>query len=137
MEIGIIFNNELVYNKDFSKKGELKVKDEFAKYILKDKRLTKCTVFLIAALNYTNDVMADINQTMSKVDGAGSMFLGIIQRIGFWVCLLGCLLEILLAVFKEGRGKSAILPIVLKWLGTFATFYFLPACFELIRDLFS
>lgn len=137
MEIGITLNNKLIYNKDFSKKDELKAKEELAKYILKDKRLTKCAVFLIAGLNYTTDAMADINQTMSKVDAAGFMFLGIIQRIGFWICLLGCLLEILLAVFKEGRGKNAILPIVLKWLGIFATFYFLPACFELIRDLFA
>ena len=137
MEIGITLNNKLIYNKNYSKKDGLKAKEELARYIIKDKRLTKCAVLLIAGLNYTTDAMADINQTISKVDAAGFMFLGIIQRIGFWICLLGCLLEILLAVFKEGRGKNAILPIVLKWLGIFATFYFLPACFELIRDLFA
>ena len=135
MEIGITINNELVYDKEFSKSK--KSKEEFAKFILKDKRLTRCVLFLIAGVNYTKNVMADINATMSKVDNAGFIFLGIIQRIGFWICLLGCLLELLLAVFKEGKGKNAILPIVLKWLGIFATFYFLPACFELIRDLFQ
>lgn len=135
MEVGITINNELVYDKNFSKSK--KSKEEFAKFILKDKRLTRCVVFLIAGVNYATNVMADINTTMGKVDNAGFIFLGIIQRIGFWICLLGCLLELLLAVFKEGKGKNSILPIVLKWLGIFATFYFLPACFELIRDLFS
>ena len=135
MEVGITINNELVYDKKFSKSKESK--EEFAKFILKDKRLTRCVVFLIAGVNYATNVMADINTTMSKVDNAGFVFLGIIQRIGFWICLLGCLLELLLAVFKEAKGKNAILPIVLKWLGIFATFYFLPACFELIRDLFQ
>lgn len=137
MEVGITLNNELIYNKNFSKKDKLRSKEEFAKFILKDKRLTRCTVFLIAGVNFATNVMADINVTMAKVDNAGFMFLGIIQRIGFWICLLGCLLELLLAVFKEGKGKSVILPTVLKWLGIFATFYFLPACFELIRDLFA
>ena len=137
MEIGITLNNELIYNKNFSKEEELRSKEELAKFILKDKRLTRCTVFLIAGINYATNAMADIGETMAKVDNAGWMFLGIIQGIGFWVCLLGCLLELLLAVFKEGRGKNAILPLIIKWLGIFATFYFLPTVFMLIRDLFS
>lgn len=134
MEIGITLNNKLIYNKDFSKKKDT---EELAKFILKDKRLTKCTVFLIAGINYTTSVMADINATMGKIDNAGYMFLGIIQRVGFWVCLIGCLLEILLAVFKEGKGKNALLPICAKWIGIFSAFYFLPTIFELIKELFS
>jgi len=39
MEIGITLNNKLIYNKNFSKKDELKAKEELARYILKDKRL--------------------------------------------------------------------------------------------------
>lgn len=135
MEIGITLNNQLVYSRDFSK--DKRNKEEFAKFILKDKRLTKCTVFLIAGINYTTNVMADIGSTMGKVDNAGYMFLGIIQRVGFWVCLLGCLLELLVAVFKEGKGKNAMLPICIKWVGIFSAFYFLPSVFELIRDLFA
>jgi len=134
MEIGITLNNRLVYNKDFSKKRD---GEELAKFILKDKRLTKCAVFLIAGVNYTTNAMADINNSMDKIDNAGYMFLGIIQRISLWVCLLGCLLEILLAVFKEGRGKNALLPICAKWIGVYSAFYFLPAVFNLIKELFS
>lgn len=137
MEIGITVNNQLIYNKDFSNKEEYKAKDQVAKYILKNKRLTKCAVFLIAGLNYAVNVSAEVNETMSKVDNAGFIFLGLLQRVAFWVCLLGCLLELLLAVFKDGKGKSALLPIALKWIGIFAAFYILPTVFELIKELFS
>lgn len=137
MEIGITINNELVYNKNFSKKEHMKAKNKALKIILGDKRLTRCAVFLIASVNYTTNAFADIESSMKKLDDAGFMFLGIIQRIGFWVCLLGCLLEILTAVFREGRGKNAMLPIFIKWIGIFSAFYFLPSCFVLIRDLFS
>lgn len=133
MEIGITLNNELVYNKSFFEKE----RESLAKLIFKDKRLVRCTIFLIAGVNYTTSVAADIDNTMDKVNKAGWMFLSIIQGIGFWVCLLGCLLELLLAVFKEGRGKNAILPLIIKWLGIFSTFYFLPTVFMLIKDLFA
>ena len=134
MEVGITLNNKLIYSKDFSKKI---YNEEFAKVVLRDKKLTRCAVFLIAGLNYSTKVMADVSETMAKMDNAGFIFLGLIQRIGFWVCLLGCLLEILVSVFKEGRGKNALLPVALKWIGLFAAFYLLPTVFQLIKDLFS
>lgn len=138
MEIGITLNNELVYNRAFFEKKE---KADMQNIILKDSKLSKCAVFILAASNLleTNIVKAsaDIGGTLAKLDTAGFTFLSLAQRIAFWVCLLGCLLEILFAVFKEGRGKSAILPICMKWLGIYSAFYVLPVCFELIRDLFS
>lgn len=136
MEIGITLNNTLVKNYDFSRK-ERTYLDKLSGEILKDKRLTKFTVFLIAGLNITRDVLADTGEAFARLDKAGWMFLGIIQKLGFWVCLIGCLLEILFAVFKEGKGKSALLPIGLKWIGIFLGFYLIPEIFILIRDLFS
>lgn len=137
MEIGITLNNELVFNKQFFTKKEKRDLNHFAGEVLKDKRLTRCAVFLIAGLNITKEVLADTSDAFAKLDKAGWIFLGIVQKLGFWVCLIGCLLEILFAVFKEGKGKSALLPITLKWIGIFLAFYLLPEIFILIRDLFS
>ncbi|EOR27397.1 hypothetical protein A500_04621 [Clostridium sartagoforme AAU1] len=137
MEIGITLNNELVFNKEIFIKKEKRNINCLAGEILKNKRLTRCTVFLITGLNITKDVLADTSDAFVKLDKAGWIFLGIVQKLGFWVCLIGCLLEILFAVFKEGKGKSALLPITLKWIGLFLAFYLLPEIFILIRDLFS
>lgn len=136
MEIGITLNHKLVRNYDFNRK-EKRDLDQFAGKILKDKKLTKCTVFLIVGLNIAKDVVADTGEAFARLDKAGWMFLGIVQKLGFWVCLIGCLLEILFAVFKEGKGKSALLPIGLKWVGIFLGFYLIPEIFILIRDLFA
>ncbi|SCI99193.1 Uncharacterised protein [uncultured Clostridium sp.] len=139
MEIGITLNNNLVYNKEFSKKDkrELRQANELAGWILKNSRLTKCAVVLIAGINFTTRASADVAETMSKVDAVGFQFLGLIQYLGFWICLLGCLLEILFAVFKEGRGKSAILPIFLKWFGIFAGLYLIPEAFKMFKGLWE
>lgn len=136
MEIGITLNNELVKNFDFTKKQKSDL-NYLAGEILKDKKLTRCAVFVIAGLNIAKDVCADTGEAFAKLDKAGWMFLGIVQKLGFWVCLIGCLLEILFAVFKEGKGRSALLPIALKWIGLFLAFYLLPEVFILIRDLFA
>lgn len=139
MEIGITLNNNLVFNKDFSirKDFSLRREDEIAKYILKNNRLKKCAIFVIFGINYTTNVFASVNDPFSRLDTGGYALVGLIQRLGFWICLLGCLLEILLAVLKEGKGRSALLPITLKWLLTFLSFYIIPEIFVKTKNFFE
>lgn len=138
MEISIILDNELVYNKEmFVKKDYAKEVDNLIGRIMKDAKLKKSLIFLFAGLNIAKSVKADTGQAFTKLDNAGWIFLGIVQKLGFWICLIGCLLEILFAVFKEGKGKSALLPIALKWVGIYLAFFLIPEVFILIRDLFA
>ncbi|MGL5190895.1 MAG: hypothetical protein ACRC7S_14735 [Cetobacterium sp.] len=138
MEISMTIDNRLVFDKEFfAKKDNRQQMEEFAGFILKDNHLTKCAVFVIAGMNIATEVLADTASTLSKMDTAGWTFLSIVQQLGFWVCLIGCLLEILFAVFKQGKHGGSLLPIGLKWIGLFLSFYLLPEIFILIKELFS
>lgn len=126
-------------------RGELTIKeikeinkaDFFIGDLMKDKRMAKILVFTTACLNLTKKVLASTEDALNKVDKVGEEFLTIIQRFGFWVCVIGCILEIMIAVFKKGGGKNDILSLIFKWLIIFASFYFLPATFRFIAAAFE
>lgn len=116
---------------------EINKADLFIRDLMKDKRISKLLIFTTACLNISNKVFASTEDTLNKVDLVGTQFLSIIQRVGFWVCVIGCILEIIIAVFKKGGGKNEILSLIFKWLIIFASFYFLPATFRFIAEAFS
>ncbi|MGG7142502.1 hypothetical protein ACQPVP_03450 [Clostridium nigeriense] len=126
-------------------RGELSIKeikeinkeDSFIGDLMKDKRISKLLIFTTACINISNNVLASTEDALNKVDIIGTQFLSIIQRVGFWVCVIGCILEILIAVFKKGGGKNEILSLIFKWLIIFASFYFLPATFRFIAEAFA
>jgi hypothetical protein len=126
-------------------RGELSIKeikeinkvDTFLGDLMKDERISKILVFTTACLNIANKVLASTEEALNKVDKVGAEFLSIIQRVGFWICLIGCILEILIAVFKKGGGKNEVLSTIFKWLIIFASFYFLPAIFRFIASAFQ
>ena len=116
---------------------EINKSDLFIRDLMKDKRISMLLIFTTACLNISNKVFASTEDTLNKVDLVGTQFLSIIQRVGFWVCVIGCILEIIIAVFKKGGGKNEILSLIFKWLIIFASFYFLPATFRFIAEAFS
>lgn len=116
---------------------EINKADSFIGDLMNDKRISKVLIFTTACLNIANKVLASTEDALNKVDKVGAEFLSIIQRVGFWVCVIGCILEILIAVFKKGGGKNEILSLIFKWLIIFASFYFLPATFRFIAAAFQ
>lgn len=114
---------------------EINEGESFAKWILNDNKLTKCFVFVVGGLNYASVVMAETTDAMARVNMAGNMFLGIIQTIAFWLCLIGAIIEILKCV-ANGSSKD-IGRILMKYLLIFASVYLLPFAFDLIRDIFK
>lgn len=116
---------------------EINKADSFIGDLMKDKRISKLLIFTTACLNIAEKVLASTEDALNKVDIVGRQFLGIIQRVGFWVCVIGCILEIIIAVFKKGGGKNEVLSTIFKWLIIFASFYFLPATFKFIAEAFS
>ncbi|GAA0825166.1 hypothetical protein [Clostridium tertium] len=116
---------------------EINKADLFIGDLMKDKRISKVLIFTTACLNIANKVLASTEDALNKVDSVGAEFLSIIQRVGFWICLIGCILEILIAVFKKGGGKNEVLSTIFKWLIIFSSFYFLPAIFRFIAAAFQ
>lgn len=125
------------------KRGEKTIKDievengleSIAKRIMKDDRLRKMTIFVIAGLNYASTVLADTSQAVAKINSAGNTFLSIFQSIGYWLCLIGCIMEILKSVMN-GSSKD-VGKTMLKYILIFAALYLMPFAFNLIREIFA
>ena len=108
--------------------------DTIAKRILNDTRLTKITVFVIASTNFMIKVSAETN-ALTRIDNAGNVFLEIIQSIGYWLCIIGCIMEILKGLMN-GQGKDAG-RIMLRYLLIFSALYLMPWAFDLVKDIFA
>lgn len=124
-------------------RGEKSLKDiklengleSIARRIINNDRLRKITVFTIASLNYMTTVQADATEAIARIDSAGYMFFGIIQSIGYWLCLIGCIMEILKSVMN-GSSKE-VGKLMMKYILIFAALYLMPFAFNLIREIFA
>ena len=134
--ISLTLNNRLVFDKEFRNREE---KREVNKIISSlGKKVYKTLVFTIATLMFiSKKAYAGIDEALKGTEDFGHLLLMIVQRVGFWVCVLGCILEILVSVFKKGGGQKEILAIVFKWLLIFASFYIVPWLFGLIATYFG
>lgn len=135
MEVSIIWDYKLVRNYDFSRKERQSLDSWIGKIEKKDTKLYKVLVFTVAGLNYANTVLADTSAAVSKINSAGYMILSVAQSIGYWLCLVGCIIEILKSVMN-GTSKDAG-KIMIKYILYFAALYLMPFAFDMIRDIFA
>lgn len=133
--ISLILDNKVVFNKEFHNRKEIREANKFISSL--DKRIYKILVFTIASIGFaSNRVYADSTDGLKKVDEMGNEILNILQRVGLQVAIIGCIVEILIAVFKKGGGQKEILSVIFKWLLIFSSFYIVPALFNFIKDSF-
>lgn len=109
--------------------------ESIATKIMKDTRLRKMAVFTISSLNYMSVAYAGIEEANAKVNNVGYMLFSSIQTIGYWLCLIGCIMEILKSVMN-GSSKD-VGKIMLKYLLIFASLYLMPFAFNLIKEALS
>lgn len=102
--------------------------------IMQNKKLKKLSVFVLANLLYCQKVLAT-TADMAKIDKAGMAMLGIIRTFGYWICIIMCIIEIIKSL-TAGDTKN-IGKIIAKYIIAFATFYFLPWMFDVIKDIFK
>jgi hypothetical protein len=100
-----------------------------------NKRLEKLLIFTVAGIGFLKENVYAATDPMGKVDIAGATFLGILRTIGYWLCLIFCILEIL-KILMNGQSKD-IGKIIIKYLLVFSTLYVLPWMFELIKAIFQ
>ena len=133
--ISLTLNDRLVFDKEFFNRKEIRSVNKLIGSL--DRKVYKSLVFTIATFGFiTNKAYADSSEALAKVDKVGSEILNIIQRVGFWVAVLGCIIEIIVSVFKKGGGQKEVLSLVFKWLLIFTSFYIVPALFGFIIDAF-
>lgn len=113
-----------------------------AKKIMADPRLKKMSAFLLGSILYLNNAVTKVNASApsveafdQKINEAGTLFVGIIQSFGYWMCIIMCAVEILKALF-QGDTRS-ISKIIIKYLLAFSSVYAIPWIFDLIKALFS
>ena len=160
MEVCLILDNRLVKNYEFTKKEKkLRTLDDFIYDIqnrttnniskkevkaldrwigsikLKNKKLYRALIFLIAFFNYSFVVFADVGDTYNKLDRVGNIMLGVLKKVGFWVCLLSCFIEILKS-FLNSDVKD-VWKIFFKYISVFLILYSLPYAFNLIVGVFE
>ena len=99
------------------------------------KRLEKLTVLTVAMIGLARDNVYAATDAMGKVDVAGNTFLGVLRTLGYWLCLIFCILEILKSLMNS-QSKD-IGKIIIKYLLVFSTLYVLPWAFALIKAIFE
>lgn len=134
--ISLTLDNELIFDKEFRNREEKRAVNKIIGSL--DQKIYKTLAFTIATLGFTaNKAYAGVDEAIRKTDELGFLLLSVIQKVGFWVCVLGCIIEILVSVFKKGGGQKEIIGLVFKWLLIFGCFYIVPALFRLIITFFG
>lgn len=107
--------------------------EALARKINRDRRLRAMVTFVLANGLYMKKAYAASN--LDKVNSAGLQILNIVRTFGYWICIIGCIMEIVRSLMQgdtKGIGK-----IILKYVLGFGSFYFLPWFFDLIREMFA
>lgn len=131
MNIVVFYHNDKLY--ELKRNAKSQGAEQFAKIVIKDDRLKKLTVFTLGSLMYCNNVLA--NDAADKIDVAGWKILNIARSVGYWVCLVMCITEIIKTIM-EGNAKN-ITKIMMKYSLAFAALYFFPWILDLIKEIFS
>lgn len=130
MNIVIFYHNDKLY--DLKRRAKSQGAEQFAKMVMKDKKLKKLSIFTLGSLMYCNKVIAD--EASSKIDAAGWKILDIARSIGYWICIVMCITEIIKTIM-EGNAKN-ISRIMIKYALAFAALYFFPWILDLIKEIF-
>ena len=116
-------------------RNELSYKEirQAQKEINKSYRLKRCLVVSLAC-NFMLEKYVYAADT-SRIDIAGSTILSTAQEIGYWACLIMCLIEVIMALIS--RRTDDVKKICTKYILGFASLYFMPWIFDFIRDFFG
>lgn len=128
---------KMVRTKEEIKK--LDTEEYIAKKIISDPRLKKMVAFVTGSLLYFNKAIINAAEPtvkgLEKINYAGNTLLTVARTIGYWVCLVMCIVEIIKSV-ANGDTKS-ISKIIMKYILAIGAFYMLPWMFDLVRAIFS
>lgn len=112
--------------------------ETIAERILKNDRLRRCTITVIALTNIAIPAFSEGNPEAIAVDNihrATNIILSVVQEGIYSLCILGCIFEIGKAVV--GRRTESIPSIIMKYILAFGAIYFLPWIFNLIKLIFA
>lgn len=134
MKICVIYSNNTIDKfKDKQREKYNSNLELVAKHINTNTKLKKEAVFVLGSLLYVNEV-ANAADPLGKIDTAGGTILNIVRRIGYWCCIIGCIIDIIKALM-QGDTKS-IAKIMMKYALAFGALYIFPWILDLIKSIF-
>lgn len=134
MNICVIYSNSTLDKIKKEHKNKYNSEFEFvAKHINSNFKLKKEAVFILGSLFYVNDIV-NAADPLGKIDKAGNTILSIVRKIGYWCCIIGCIIDIIRALM-QGDTKS-IAKIMMKYALAFAALYMFPWILDLIKSIF-
>ncbi|MGV3076425.1 hypothetical protein ACEE21_15205 [Clostridium baratii] len=122
---------------EFDRKELRKVNNWIRNVEINNKPLYRTLVFTVALINYSVVAFAEPNvqATFSKIDKLGYAGLSILKKIGFWLCLICCFVEILKSFINSDARD--VWKIFFKYITIYLVLHFLPYAFQLISSAFE
>ena len=90
---------------------------------------------LVLAIACNNILIKNVYADSNKIDIAGQTLLSTAQTIGYWACLIMCIVEIILALISH--RSDDLKKICIKYVAAFSSLYFMPWVFDFIKELFG
>lgn len=134
MKICVIYLNSTIGK--FKDKQKAKYNNNLelvANHINANTKLKKEAVFVLGSLLYVNEIV-NAADPLGKIDVAGNTILGIVRKIGYWCCIIGCIIDIIKALM-QGDTKS-IAKIMMKYALAFGALYIFPWILDMIKSIF-
>lgn len=103
--------------------------------IMSNEQLNKIAIITTAAALHFQKLVLANTDGLAKIDAIGFKFLTVIQHIGYWVCIIMCLVEIIKNVSSGDYKKIGA--IIAKYLLILAALYGLQWAFDFIRSVFQ
>lgn len=136
MQVCIIYENAYLRKlKNIQMKKYSDSLEFVAKRINANMKLKREFVFVAGSLLYVSNIAsAATKDPMAKVDIAGNTILNIVRRIGYWCCIMMCIVDVIKSLL-QGDTKS-IAKIMMKYAFAFAALYMFPWILDLIKSIF-
>lgn len=115
---------------DFFDKAE-----NVATYIVNSPSIKTVAVLLLTISLITLEASAGTN--FDAIDKVGALFLTIIRKFGYWVCLIMSFINIIKSLGEGERSLKGVTSGSMKYIVAFIMFYLLPIFFDTIRDAFG
>jgi len=96
----------------------------------------KISSLFLGSIFYCSNAYAAPAGGLKGIDVFGTKVLSILRSVGYWVCLLMCIKEIIQSATSGGETKD-ILKIILKYVIIFGSLYLVPQLFDMIPSSFS
>jgi len=100
----------------------------------KDYKLEKIIVMSLGISMYVNKV-ANAVPNSTKIDILGNKFLFISRRVGYWVVLIMCIVEIIKTIGNSDNKN--IVKIIAKYLIIYASLFATPLLLDMVAEAFN